>query len=1112
MLVFLVMGSAWFSEATAQESLAWYDYVRSDLKWYTIETEHFLVHFHSDETGEGSRTARVVSEIAEDMYGPITDLYDFEMDQKVSFVLKDYEDYSNGAAYFFDNIIEIWAPALNTPFRGDHNWLRNVISHEFTHMVQVQKTMKTTRKLPFMYLQFLNYEKVTRPDVLYGFPNVLASYPIPILNNPAWLAEGSAQYQRASSDYDRWDSHRDMMLRTQILAGEELTLAEMGGFYSHTSLMRESVYNHGFAFSLYLANRFGEDGLRTLSAELGKWSNWNFEQAAFDAFGIRGEDIYTEWITSLRAFYSENAPPGTDSEVKYIERDGFNNFYARVSRDGSKVAYISNKGEDFSSTGIWIHSLTEENGSPKMTDVHGSAGISPSNARLILSGEELGFGSDYTCSLGHKLLSAVSGPIDWISNTKLVYSKSKDTPEGYLYLDLWSYDIETEEKVQLTRNARASSPSVSKDGSFIAFVTQYDGTTNLQLLDVASGETKALTNFVDGSQVTEPVFDHSDEWIYFGLSIGHGRDIYRVNRNTKSIEPVMAEVWDDRSPAFDQAGNMVFSSDRSGIFNLYRRESSGEIVQLTVEQGGAFMPSFGPDGNIVYSRYEASGYKIAAIKPEVRETSPSYQTPPFLAKTASKGDISAFEQALNSADDAAIRTFSAAEMESVKAYRPVFTSVSFLPVLRLDQYVSRKRSRTDVRLKDRTRAETLWRNTKVGMYASTREVLGGFTFFGGLLLGPGSGNAKSLLDGLSPSNLLDLERDAILQVDYAKGLPFIHKRWSPQFSAQLFNIRRNVENGLAIEEFPCTACYPDSTLADLAYDLWEVDFTAKSKINRVLLAQVGYRYSPYRVTTKRFFSEELKQAIPASSSKYYIGRAFHASLIFESFHPYRDMNVVPTGIRAELSYERESGRLLEAFSIRDGLLTPLYANATVNRISFDVKGGLRLPGWPGEGAHGLGLRLRTTAIIGREVDDFYNDYVGGLVGARGYAFYALGGNETVWAQISYSFPVFPRVSKQFLFTYVDKIYLKVYADAATAWSGDFPGLGSLKKDVGVEARFGLGSFYLLPAAFFISSTYGLDSFNFQLDEGFVTPDGSSTIRYGGTWQWHVGLLFGFDQL
>src|SRR5690606_23179554 len=219
------------------------------LTWYTIETEHFLVHFHADEAGadrgDASRSAQAVARIAEDVYGPITALYDYEPDTKVSIILKDFEDYSNGAAYFFDNKIEIWVPALDSPLRGDHNWLRNVITHEFTHIVQVQATMKASRQLPFIYVQWLEYEDVRRPDVLYGYPNVIASYPIPTISNPAWFAEGTAQYMRAGLHYDDWDTHRDMLLRTRVLADEVLSLDDMGGFYSHTSLERETVYNQG---------------------------------------------------------------------------------------------------------------------------------------------------------------------------------------------------------------------------------------------------------------------------------------------------------------------------------------------------------------------------------------------------------------------------------------------------------------------------------------------------------------------------------------------------------------------------------------------------------------------------------------------------------------------------------------------------------------------------------------------------------------------------------------------------------------------------------------------------------------------------------------------------
>src|SRR5690606_2487936 len=137
-------------------------------------------------------------------------------------------------------------------------------------------------------------------DVLYGYPDAIVTYPIPVLNNPAWLAEGTAQYQRAFLDYDRWDTHRDMLLRTRVLAGEELSLAQMGGFYSHSSLLRESVYNHGFACTRYLANTYGEDVLRKVSAALGKWKNWNVERAIRDATGKPAGDVYADWMSTLR--------------------------------------------------------------------------------------------------------------------------------------------------------------------------------------------------------------------------------------------------------------------------------------------------------------------------------------------------------------------------------------------------------------------------------------------------------------------------------------------------------------------------------------------------------------------------------------------------------------------------------------------------------------------------------------------------------------------------------------------------------------------------------------------------------------------------------------------
>lgn len=1100
LIIALVLATAALPQvARAQEPLAYIDYVRTDLDWYTIETEHFLVHFHGAEAGEGSRTARVVARIAEDVYGPITELYGHEPDTKVSFILKDFEDYSNGAAYFLDNMIEIWAPALQTLFRGNHNWLRNVITHEFTHMVQVQATMKASRRVPFMYLQYLDYEDVRRPDVLYGFPNVIASYPLPILNNPAWLAEGTAQFQREDFDYDRWDVHRDMLLRTQVLAGEELTLPEMGGFYSHNSLERESVYNHGFAFSRYLADRFGEEALADLSHSLGQWTNFNFEEAAHDAFGIRGDQLYDEWMADLRSHYRTAARASTPFTV--IEGDGFHNYWPAVSPDGRQLAYVSNRGEDFSRSGIWVRDLTGD-----------------SMTRLILPESELGLMPGYTCSLGHRLVPSVSGPVTWTTDSSaLIYAKTKDTRTGHLIMDLYRIDVESGEKKQLTEGLRASMPVMSPDGSMMAMVLQGDGSTNLAMIPVDDLATLPadhervvmLTSHADGTQITGPAWNPSSTHIYFGRQRDHGRDIVRVNVETGELDVVLDGSEDERNPAFDNEGRLLYASDRNGIYNLYRMEEDGSQVALTDMEGGAFMPSILPDGGVVFSTFEATGYRIARLaSADPIDQAGTYRPPAFL----SRYDTPPSGMHPGSDVDRDVRAFDAAGFEAeAEPYRPVFTSVSFLPVVRLDQYVSRQRSRADIRLPDRGRGETLWRNTKIGAYASTREVMNGLSFFGGLLVGPGSTDAASFGDFLAPSNLIDLERDAFLQVDYSRGLPFISGRWNPHISARVFNIRRQVENGLDIEEFPCTACYPETTLSDLTYNLWEVDLRARSKISRVMLAEAGYRYSPYRVKTNSFFSRELGQTVPSSSSRYFIGRAWTARFTYEGFHPHINSDVVPEGLRAELEFDSEKGRLLEAFDIRDGILQPLYDESRVNRLTFTARGGMRLPGWSAPGTHGIGFRLRASTILGGERDDFYHDYVGGLTGARGYPFYALGGNETVWANVSWLFPVFPRIGKQASAFYLDKIYARLYADAALAWSGAWPGADQIRKDVGAEIRVDLGSFYLLPTALFVSGTYGIDAFDFQLDEGFVTPDGERTVRYGHEWQWHVGLLFDFDQ-
>ena len=122
-------------------------YNHPELNWYTFETEHFKIHFH-DET---EQTAREAATVAETIYPHVTSLYEYEPPSKTHLVLIDPDDYSNGAAYYYDNKIFIWASPLDFELRGSHRWLQNVITHEFTHIVSLQKAMKAGLSIPGAY-------------------------------------------------------------------------------------------------------------------------------------------------------------------------------------------------------------------------------------------------------------------------------------------------------------------------------------------------------------------------------------------------------------------------------------------------------------------------------------------------------------------------------------------------------------------------------------------------------------------------------------------------------------------------------------------------------------------------------------------------------------------------------------------------------------------------------------------------------------------------------------------------------------------------------------------------------------------------------------------------
>ncbi len=1094
-----------------QTNPAYYEYSHNHLGWYSIESSHFIIHFQEG----NSRSAQVVSRIAEEIYNPITELYQYEPDSKVNIVLKDREDYSNGAAYFFDNKIDIWVPSLDSPLRGTHNWMRNVITHEFVHIVQIQASMKRKRTIPILYLQWLSYEKVRRPDVLYGFPNGIVSLPFASINIPAWLAEGTAQYQTKDIRYDTWDSHRDMILRTRILSDTYFSLKEMGTFSSKTSIERETVYNQGFGFVIYLAQRFGDDVLRKISNNLGESRVYTVEEALEMATGESGTQIFNDWIEERKNHYESIINDLILTNSDYIESDGFFNFYPKVSPDGSTVAYLSNKGRDHSTVSLYLQT---DNDSSSISSI-----------------------DEHHSHHDHDHAVCAQPTIPFISTSfsfspdgnQIVYSVNKKNKFGETYRDLFIYDLKTKESKRLTQSARIQSPNWGTN-EYIVAIKYESGTQNLVTFHPDSTEhLKTITSFSDAETIFSPMWHPNGKDIYFSYADFGQRSIKKINLESGVISDVLADNFTDyRDPFITENGRyLLYAANHKGQFNIYRKDlETHKTKKLTSVVGGAFMPH--QIGSTLYfSEYETDGYKLKKQKLNASDVvdfeEPKlpnlYMDTEVTLNNYNDKDIDAFDDyAKNVADTGSYKfnlpNFYGTEKLEYRDYEDTFLNYSFFPVLRFDNYTKLNGSNGALLREGNfgKLGENLLRDMKPGVYFANRDAIDKLSVFGGIMVGLTSKPAEDIGDFFSPSRLFRLDRDIFFMAEY-RGLPFIKRSWSPTIAIEIFNLHRNVKNGLSIEEFPCTSCTPDTTGVDIGYEVWEANLFLRSKLSRRSLIEFGIGYSPYQVQTDNFFSKELETLISGSSSEYFKATTLSLAYTFNYYTYTVDADIAPLGLKGYLRYQYQPSQLLEEYEIKEGALIPIFNKTKNQSTELHVRYGFKI-----FGNQAFQARVRGFTYFNDPKDSFYTDYVGGFLGMRSYPFFAIAGNQTAFTSLSWFMPIFKNINTQIGPYMFDKMYARFFFETGNGWFlGNSSGSetarrlttgNNLKSGIGAELRLASSGYYLFPLKFFLSASYGFNDFSVTLPDAFQTGTDSNRVRYGKEILIHFGLTFDFELL
>src|SRR6185295_16280065 len=207
-----------------------------NLRWRTLNTDHFSVHFSEARRED----ARLTAAAAEKIYPRITNQLGWEPRSRTEVLLLDSFDLSNGFAtpLPFNYTGIFLTPPDDGELLQNREWLEMVLVHEFTHIVHIDKV----RGLPLLWRNVFGRD-------LPAFPNAI---------QPTWIIEGLAVFNEsdAAQSHGRLgNTHFEGMMRAEVARGLR-SLAEITADGRGFPLNR--AYLYGGYFFAFLRERYGD--------------------------------------------------------------------------------------------------------------------------------------------------------------------------------------------------------------------------------------------------------------------------------------------------------------------------------------------------------------------------------------------------------------------------------------------------------------------------------------------------------------------------------------------------------------------------------------------------------------------------------------------------------------------------------------------------------------------------------------------------------------------------------------------------------------------------------------------------------------------------------------
>lgn len=537
------------------------------LTWELITTPHFRVYFHQGE----EEWARKAARIAEEVHLILIPKLGWEPAEPTHLVLIDHQDTTFGAATPFPNnsiYISLTPPPENpVPFLvGFDDWLREVITHEYTHILQLD--MNT------------GFPSVMR--MIFGrqpVPFLILNSAIPNILQPDWLIEGLATYEETATGIsDRRDNaYTDMLLRMAVLEDRFPTLDQAGG--RETWPGHQIQYLFGARFYDYIARRFGEGVLKELSLEYSdNVIPFFVGTTGRQILGQSYDSLWENWKAELKIRYNQQQErlksEGFTSTAPITDRGDYN-LGPRVNPDGRHVVYTALNPHEYPTL--------------RMVDLHNGGDHS-------LTWRNVGFTASWSPDGG-----------------KLAFSQLEVYRNYSEYSDLYLFDLSKKNLKRLTYGARLRDPDFHPDGTRVVCVENRLGENRLTIHHLDTGQQENLDWTGKDRLFTHPRWSPDGKFVAVSTWKNGLQDIALLDMENKKVSMALTDRSQDLTPAWSPDGkHMLFSSDRTGVYNVFAYAiETDELFQVTNVLGGAFTPEVTPDGaEIIFSYYSSRGFDL----------------------------------------------------------------------------------------------------------------------------------------------------------------------------------------------------------------------------------------------------------------------------------------------------------------------------------------------------------------------------------------------------------------------------------------------------------------------------------------------------------------------